>query len=90
MIVTSTGYAVNTITDLLAIPSTGLMDNFALRVASENAWYQYKSGSTNGLIPSDNPETGRWLPDLEGLKKVLSGSSGNILIDYSGNILYSL
>lgn len=82
------GYAVNTLADLLAIESVGLINNFALRVASENCWYQYKSSAVTGLIPDDNPITGRWMPDLEALNRILTDSSGSVLVGTNGNVLY--
>lgn len=65
------GYAVGTLAELRAIAAIDREDKLAIRVADEKAWYQWRDGITEGIIPDDNPVTGRWQRDTRSRKEVI-------------------
>lgn len=60
------GYAVGTLAELKAIAAVDREDKLGIRVADERSWYQWRDGVTDGIVPNDNPVTGRWQRDNRG------------------------
>lgn len=69
--VTSTGYAVNNLTELAAIPVSDRADKYTILVRTTGvgylpAWYTYfeysdsPSDAMSVIMPGDNPSYGRW------------------------------